>query len=362
MKLKRIFKIIQGHQITDEEIYKNRGEIPVITGRNEIKGFWNKSIIEGEDLPCITYPTKANSGEAYVQNKIFDANNTAILIPFYKWKDKLDLYWVAYKLSKIFLDIPTSKDGVSYLNREIVEEVDIEIPRKKMQSEEFKSILQLLLMKEKLEQILNKINKIKNSELIFEYKDYQAKDFPATDIFDCIGGNSGLTEQYVYQNLQMKKEKKFILLTGSSEMNKKDRISLLPNPKNKTKEISTFSGEGIHVIRKGKAGRINYLDKDNYTSNDDAYILKIKDDCNIDISLKWLTKVYEKKFREFSSKSDNGTWNKTSFFEEAKFNIPSISEQKDVLNKFEILDNYRIICNKLLEKMNVILEKERNYN
>lgn len=42
MKLKDIFYINQGHQITDEEIYNSFGEIPIYTGNNDIKGYWNK--------------------------------------------------------------------------------------------------------------------------------------------------------------------------------------------------------------------------------------------------------------------------------------------------------------------------------
>lgn len=67
------FDIIQGHQITDEELYKSEGNIPVYTGSNEIKGYWDKAIIEEDKLPCITYPTKGNKeGNAYVQYEIFD--------------------------------------------------------------------------------------------------------------------------------------------------------------------------------------------------------------------------------------------------------------------------------------------------
>jgi len=46
MILGELFKVIQGHQITDEELYLTEGKIPVYTGKNEIKGYWNKEIIE----------------------------------------------------------------------------------------------------------------------------------------------------------------------------------------------------------------------------------------------------------------------------------------------------------------------------
>ena len=155
MKLDKIFNIVQGHQITDEEIYRSQGDIPIITGRNEIKGFWNKKLIEENDLPCITYPTKANMGEAYVQDKIFDANNTAVLITHKEWKDKIDLLWFAYKLARLFPDIRTSKEGVSYLNKDIVKEIDFDIPKKEEQTEEYNSISKILAIKSQLMKIVH---------------------------------------------------------------------------------------------------------------------------------------------------------------------------------------------------------------
>ena len=54
MKIKSIFHIIQGHQITDEDIYKSIGNIPIFTSNNVIKGYWDKAIVTQQDLPCIT--------------------------------------------------------------------------------------------------------------------------------------------------------------------------------------------------------------------------------------------------------------------------------------------------------------------
>lgn len=166
MKLNSLFDIIQGHQITDEELYMADGDIPVLTGKNEVKGYWNQALVEESNLPCITYPSKANSGEAYVQDQIFDANNTAVLIPKPEWRDKLNLQWVAYKLSNIFLDIATSKEGVSYLNKKIVEEFELEIPDKSVQDDEFKTYDKLLSMEAQLQDILDRIKVLKKKNIL----------------------------------------------------------------------------------------------------------------------------------------------------------------------------------------------------
>lgn len=159
-KLSIIFDVIQGHQITDEELYYTEGEIPVLTGNNEIKGHWNKKLVNEEDLPVITYPTKANPGVAFVQTKIFDANNTAVLIPKKEWRKKIVLDWFRYKLPPMFLDAMTSKGGVSYLNKDIVEELDIDVPNKPKQEREVKYYKKLEAMKQKLEGVLERINEL----------------------------------------------------------------------------------------------------------------------------------------------------------------------------------------------------------
>lgn len=356
-----MFKIIQGHQITDEELYRSEGDIPVLTGMNEIKGYWNNKIVNEADLPCITYPSKANSGQAYIQEKIFDANNTAVLIPFPEWREKIDLRWLAYKLSKTFLNISTSKGGINYLNKEIVEENDIEIPPKKEQIKEYKAISKILKLKEEVDRILQKIQKIRSFDFIFEYKNYQAKEVPAKEIFECISGNSDLTEEHLYQDILSKDEKKYIILTGSIKINENQKTHLRVSNKRKGDKIRVFFGEGIHVIRKGKAGYVNYLKEGHYTLNDDAYILKIKDGNHYKISLKWFIRVYSIEFLKYASKSDNGTWNKSSFFKHAKFDIPSLEEQNKLSKKFGALDEYEPIISSIVERVDNILNREITY-
>lgn len=177
MKLKDIFYINQGHQITDEEIYNSFGEIPIYTGNNDIKGYWNKNIINEENLPCITYPTKGFSGNIFIQNNIFDANNTAVLYFKEDKKDVVSLEYVKCILKHKFLKAMTSKENISYLNREIVEEIDIEIPDDKVQ----KRIIEINSKYEKklesIEENIQKIDKIiYNQELIEDYKFFQKKE------------------------------------------------------------------------------------------------------------------------------------------------------------------------------------------
>lgn len=360
MKIKEAFIINQGHQITDEEIYRaipNRGKIPILTANNEVKGIWDKAIIDNESLPCITYPTKANMGTCFIQNKIFDANNTAVLTFREKqWKNEIDLEWIAFKLSKIFVNVSTSKEGVNYLNKEIVEELEIQLPKKTKQIEQYKFISELLDVKTKVIHNLAKINRLKELNITIEYNNYQAKNFPVNKVFDYIGGNSGLTEEEIYQKI-MVNEKKYDVLSSSTK--ERTKLGKIAKCYIKGRELKVFENqEGILVARNGEAGTIAYLDKGEYTINDHAYILKLKEGFEYDISLKWVCIQYPKLFLEFSSSSDNGTWNMTGFFEHAKFDIPDRKAQDAIVAKFEILYVYERTLTAILKRLDNVLDKD----
>jgi len=68
---------------------------------------------------------------------------------------------------------------------------------------------------------------------------------------------------------------------------------------------------------------------------DDAYILTDKRNHGYEISMKWLALTQGQIFSDFSSSSDNGTWNKTGFLKYALFDIPTISEQENAVKSIE---------------------------
>lgn len=339
--LGNIFKIIQGHQITDEEIYKSYGGFPVYTGSGDIKGYWDKSLVKKEDLPCLTYATKAFDGTITLRNEVFDANNTAVLILKEKYKGIILLEYLVLILPQIFLNLMTSKEGVSYLNKEIVENINITIPEKQIQKKFITKHNTLNMRCEKAEQILSKCEKLLNKVVDFKYNNYQVKNFPIFKCLDYISGSSNLTEEKNYQRLKMHGIK-YQLLTGATI--KENAFVML----DETSDVPKFDHkEGLLVTRKGKAGNVRYLPKGRYTLNDDAYILYVKKEFSYNINLKWLAIQYKTEFLSYTSNSDNGTWNMTAFFTYTKINIPSYEEQLMVVKKYEMLEK-RI---KMLEKI-----------
>lgn len=185
---------------------------------------------------------------------------------------------------------------------------------------------------------------------------FQVTNESVNNIFDFLSGNSGLTEEYIY-SIILNKGKKYKLLTGSNEIDNCIEIPKCNNPKKSTEKIKTYSGQGIHIIRKGKAGTITYLKKGNYTLNDDAYLLYKKKNCKLDINLKWFAYKFQSLFYQFSSFSDNGTWNKTDFFKYAKIDIPIIEEQLSMLKKYDKLNLIKKNVIKIKSKINKLSEK-----
>jgi type I restriction enzyme M protein len=142
---------------------------------------------------------------------------------------------------------------------------------------------------------------------VYEYTQFQAQNVPASTLFVTISGNSGLTEEYLYSLLLHQGERRYRILTGSMDVKNTVRIHRCQHPKNSDKLITVHSGEGIHVVRKGKAGHINYLEPDHYTLNDDAYLLVDSGTHGYKLSLKWLVATQAHVFEEYASSSDNGT-------------------------------------------------------
>lgn len=356
MKILEFANIVQGHQITDEEIYlANENTYPIYTAKNSIKGYWNQTIIDKKDLPCLTYPTKGNTGNVYLQNELFDANNTAVLKLKNNYINNINLEWLLYKLRPLFLQFQTGKSGVSYLNKGIVENIEISIPNKSIQEEELKELKKIEELKLKVEMVLEKTNKILEKQVIVPYLDFQIKDESVNNLFTIGGGSSGLTEEYIYKTIDVENLKNY-LLTGSTDESNKRQISDIILDSGK--EANVYNSDGLHIIRKGKAGTIRYLPEGRYVLNDDAYFLSKINDTPYDIDLEWLYYTQKELFMRYSTTSDNGTWSKTGFLNDAEISIPSLVEQKNVTSILRFISEQRDNLEEIANEINKTFSKD----
>lgn len=317
------------------------------------------TIFDGEGI-IISLDGSAGS-MTYKNGERFALNHHA---GFFKVKDKMkgsiNPLFFALSFEKKLTDISVS-DGSKTLSLKQIDSLDFEMPDKKIQDEFISLTKPVLVKREQITRLLNKMGSIKNKIISNDYHEYQITDVNISDVFDYMSGNSGLTEKYLYSRISSTNEIKYKILTGSIDISDVSVIHQCSNPKNPLKRIKVFVGEGIHVVRKGKAGHVNYLPEDHYTLNDDAYILYLKNDCNYEISLKWITIQYKKIFQDYSSSSDNGTWNMTGFFKNVIIDIPSYKEQMKIVKEYEKIERLEKSMKHVVKRIENIFQKQLSF-
>lgn len=192
-KIHELFNIWQGDQITDEEIYNlKRGEYPILSGHNKIKGYTTKPRIT--DVPCITIPSKGIVNKLYIQTTPFDANNTIVLIP--KNRKQIDLEYFVFTKSDYVTSFISSKNTNNYLNKETLANIEITYSSFYSQLQIKKEYQRLISLRGRIESILSRLLIQSNIDLNVggDYKNIN-------DIFVLTtGSDDNLTESYIYNN------------------------------------------------------------------------------------------------------------------------------------------------------------------
>ena len=169
------------------------------------------------------------------------------------------------------------------------------------------------------------------------------------------GGNSGLTEDFIYLN-QPKDLDNEITVYSSSTQESTSLRKIDKNAKINNKDIKLFSGEGITVARNGKAGNMIYLKNENYTMNDHAYCIQVRDNYKDKINIRYIMVGLKQEVENCitSDKKGNRTFNKT-LFDETIVNIPEISKQEEVIKEYERLYRIKDCLETNINKISIIL-------
>jgi hypothetical protein len=352
-KISEVFTIIQGHQITEEEIYNSFGDVPIFTGNNRLIGEVNTSIIKSNDLPCISYPTKGQVGNFFIKRALFEANNTAVSLPKQEWKGRINLYWFISQISPKVKKECNSKAGVGYIGKEIMQRITFDIVDKPRQilignlyntAREFKNGIS-----ETIKSLEYDLQGIKS---VFISPRFKGK---FSTFFNITGGNSGLTEEFIYHNQPSTEEEKIEIFTGATlDENKMGFISRFAKP-NRTK-LKIFQSPAILVVRKGLAGKMFYIEKDEFTTNDDAYVLTSNEDWKDKINLKWFIRESQDLFFNLvTSKSDNATFDK-GYASRQIVKIPNMKFQNEFVEKIEYIESIITKLNKIEKEIDEGLE------
>jgi len=169
------------------------------------------------------------------------------------------------------------------------------------------------------------------------------------------GGNSGLTEEFIYNNQEFDRKNAINVYSGAIQKNNMMR-SINPNVEINGKKIKTFTNEGILITRKGKAGALTYINDINYTLNDDAYIMQVREEYKKDINIKYLMFALNKEIDSCITSNDGGnrTFNKT-LFEESVVEFPDVSIQNKMIEEYEKLLNIKEKIENVIDNITTIL-------
>ncbi len=192
-KIQKLFHIWQGHQITDEEIYNSKtGKYPILTGHNEVKGLTDHPYIA--KVPCITIPSKGVVNSLYLQIEPFDANNTIALIP--KDRKTIDLEYFIFAHLRYITSFISSTSTNNYLNKEILRDVEIDLPNFPDQTkirDEYKRLSALKKSIQSQTEILNR--QVSRSVRTL------GEPVTVDDVFSLkVGSDDKMTENYAYDN------------------------------------------------------------------------------------------------------------------------------------------------------------------
>jgi len=181
----------------------------------------------------------------------------------------------------------------------------------------------------------------------------EGENIQLNNVFQFKGGNSGLTEEFIYNNLPNTEEEAIPIFSGSTlSQNMMGYISEKARPHNK--KLKIFKGPAILVIRKGKAGKMLYLKKPKFAINDDVYVMIPKTEWNDKINKRWFAYQYQEPFYNLvTSKSDNATFNK-EYAGNQRIIIPEKPLQDNIAQKLLKLDYLLVELDNLSKQIDAL--------
>jgi restriction endonuclease S subunit len=268
----------------------------------------------------------------------------------------INLKWLAIQYKTEFLNYSSSSDNGTWNKTGFFKNLKLDIPPIEEQNRIVEIVEQAYSNLEVVQNAINEIERIYERKISVDYIKYQAKNIYINKVIDCMSGNSGLTEEFIYNNYN-KGGTKYKVLSGATQ--EENYLGIISNCELNGKNLKVFEDKcGLLIVRKGKAGYTKFLPKDNYTINDDAYILYVKNNCKYEINLRWFEVQYKSEIMAYSSSSDNGTWNKTGFFKNVKIDIPDIQEQDKMVRIVDKARDYLDRLTKIKKELLELIDKE----
>lgn len=330
-----LFNFISETNLTERDFYEHRGEYPVYSGKTEGEGVVACIDYYEQDEPCVTFTTYGkNAGTMFYRDgKYTIGRNCMGLRPKEEYEDKINLEWFSYAFQPLFYRLRIGdREGQRSLNKMLVRNVTVEIPAIGVQEEQLSKYKQVEQLINEVEEVKNSFNQLAEDTKFSVETDREAK---VGNIFEFKGGKS-LTEKIIYEHQPTSEEDIVPIYSGATEEeNSLGEIS--KEAKEDVDELKLFNGPAILVVRKGLAGTMRYVEDEYFTTNDDVYVLKLKDEWEGEINLRWFSYQYQELFKQITSNGDNATFSK-SYAKEQIIGILSKEKQDKIADKLEEIE------------------------
>jgi len=370
-QLGNVFYFIGGNSgLTEEFIYNNQPtredeKIEVYSGATKGKNFIgfisSKAEIKGKEIKKINTPVilvvrKGKAGKMILirTGKICITDDAYILIPKKNWVEKIYLNWFIHQYQELFYNLVTSKSDNATFNKQYAEKQHLTIPDYNVQIKQMEKHELLYKIRKNILLIKASIGKTVSDSIInIEGKNIESLGV----IFQFVGGNSELTEEFIYNNQPNFEDEKIPVYSSSTQLtNFMGYISNKARPNDK--KLKIFDEPCILVSRNGYAGRMSFIPSGAFAVNDHAYVMILKDEWEKKIDLRWFVYQYQELFQNLvTSKSDNATFNK-EYAEKQKVIIPTYKDQTKISRELSKLDDNIDMLNNIVGQIDGLLQAE----
>jgi len=301
------------------------------------------TVINGKHIKIFTAPAivlvrKGLAGKTqYIEKGKFTINDDAYVIKVKeKYIDEIDAEWFEKNIHNYVGSCITSRGTNGTFSKEQFLNLDFSYPSMDEQKEIISIYKSLDNMACKISDFSERIKKI-NDCIIGGSAEFQKE---AGKLFDIKGGNSGLTEEFIYNNQPINEEDAIIVYSSSTDEATNMGV-VSRKAKIKDVNIKCFKGPAIIIARNGQAGKIMFIEKGMFTINDHAYVLTVKPAYKKNVDLEWFADVAEKYTKNcVTSKDANGTFSKEVFLKEQIEVLDYLTQKRIIKKKKELNEIY----------------------
>ena len=350
MKIIDIFHILTGVRITEEEVYKHKGDIPCVTAQTLNDGIawyadegWLSSFtMKGRPViveePCITWSkVGAKAGTLiYRDYKFYINDNGGVLIP--RNEKEVNLKWFLYTQQENIFNQVTNKDGQGTLFNGEMSNIEIDLPSWEEQEEIVKEY-------ERISELLNVLTEFtKGYEELYSLPIYTEGEELFVKQICNVDRGSVISEVDIYKNYDAngipvyssKTENNGIMGHVSKDFYNKFTNKGEPN-------TLTWNTDG-------NAGKV-FLREEEYLYTNVCGKLTLKPDKQI--NLKWLQIVLNNETKKYTTSNANNGKLMSGQMKNIKIKVPDIKIQEKIVEEYKRIEDFQLQLQEALDSINL---------